>query len=735
MPAPEAVRAEVNKILSSALLQNAPRLSRFLDFVVEKTISGESESIKEYLIGVEVFQKTDFDPSTSSQVRVQARNLRDKLAEYYQTDGRADSLLIELPKGSYVPTFRPRNTRNAPTPEAVRVAHPVRRESESPRSSVQAQSKRAALRLGGAALTIAIGFAYWVFRPLPQPTLRQTRPLTHDGFEKRGPMLTDGTRLYLTERRGHRWLLVSVLLGGGETSVVPLPVAAVQVSDISRDGGRFLGWDTSGDSSRMITWPVTGGPPDYTGVTGGSWATWSPDGARIAYVDENNRLMIVGPNTNGPREISASVSGLYWWPEWTPDSKTLRFSLQGAKSQTYSLWEVDADRGKPYRLLSGWAEAPVRISPAGWTFQASYSFISSLGPVVPPPDRSERGDRPDVWIMRETCGMAFWRCRKPLPLAIGGARYYALLPNRDGRSIFAIGIQSAWHLERSDRRSGAFFPYLSGQAATDLDFSKDGKSVVYTRVPDYTLWRSNADGSDERQLTSAAMLGESREPHWSPDGAEIAFLGVSRSQHYKAYVIAAGGGFPKPLVEGDGEEGVPTWSPDGKSLVWGDPLNRRAPPEMLIHKLDINTSQVTNLPDSSGLWTPRWSPDGRYVAALAVDALTGDVQSQYPGAKFRPPGLWLFNVGTGRWACLVPRLHIDQVRWAQNSRVLYFSIMGKDPGIYQVQVTGGDAAERILGLSGLSSESEWAGMTPDGSPLVARSFNVQEVYAIDFVWR
>jgi hypothetical protein len=102
----EEVDAELQRILSSAAFRNAPRHCRFLSFVVRRTLSGEADSIKEYLIGLEVFDRpSDYDPSADPIVRAEARRLRSRLIEYYNTEGKLDPVHIELPKGGYVPVF------------------------------------------------------------------------------------------------------------------------------------------------------------------------------------------------------------------------------------------------------------------------------------------------------------------------------------------------------------------------------------------------------------------------------------------------------------------------------------------------------------------------------------------------------------------------------------------------------------------------------------------------------
>ena len=107
-PDPEAVRAHLAKIAASSEFVKAERLCRFLRFTVEARLNGQEDQIKEYVLGREVFDRNGtYDPRVDPIVRVEARRLRTRLEEYYRATGRADSLRIEFPKGSYVPVIRP----------------------------------------------------------------------------------------------------------------------------------------------------------------------------------------------------------------------------------------------------------------------------------------------------------------------------------------------------------------------------------------------------------------------------------------------------------------------------------------------------------------------------------------------------------------------------------------------------------------------------------------------------
>jgi serine/threonine-protein kinase len=105
----QPIRDQLARILASATFQQGDRLKRFLSFIVLEAIAGRQNELKEYVIGVQVFGKEDsFDPRTDPIVRVQARRLRAKLVTYYREEGRADELIVDLPKGGYAPVFKRR---------------------------------------------------------------------------------------------------------------------------------------------------------------------------------------------------------------------------------------------------------------------------------------------------------------------------------------------------------------------------------------------------------------------------------------------------------------------------------------------------------------------------------------------------------------------------------------------------------------------------------------------------
>jgi len=108
--APADIRNAVDRVRKSRTVGSSERLTEFLNFVVEASLNGEH--LKETTIGVSVFGcKPDYDPKADAIVRSQAWRLRLKLKEYYAGEGADDPVIIDLPKGHYVPVFTVRNTQ------------------------------------------------------------------------------------------------------------------------------------------------------------------------------------------------------------------------------------------------------------------------------------------------------------------------------------------------------------------------------------------------------------------------------------------------------------------------------------------------------------------------------------------------------------------------------------------------------------------------------------------------
>src|SRR5579871_1882376 len=124
-----AIREQLARVVNSPGFISSARLCRFLTHIVNRTIDGEIDSLKELSIAMDVFDRTsEYDPNIDAIVRVEARRLRAKLKAYYEDGlGADDPVLIGLRPGSYVPVFRWLDAQPRKDREATEAASPPRR--------------------------------------------------------------------------------------------------------------------------------------------------------------------------------------------------------------------------------------------------------------------------------------------------------------------------------------------------------------------------------------------------------------------------------------------------------------------------------------------------------------------------------------------------------------------------------------------------------------------------------
>jgi len=275
---------------------------------------------------------------------------------------------------------------------------------------------------------------------------------------------------------------------------------------------------------------------------------------------------------------------------------------------------------------------------------------------------------------------------------------------------------------RYDAKCHQFTPYLGGISADEAAFSKDGEWACYLAYPEDTLWRSKLDGSQKLQLTVPPM--GILLPRWSPDAKRIVFMGQMPGKAWKIYIVSADGGTPRQLIMDERNEADPQWSPDGNKILFGrwgaaglpEPGQTKA-----LHLFDLTTNQVSTLPGSEGLYSPRWSPDGRYVVALDMEMLK----------------VTLFDFTTGRWGELaVFKGGVGSPEWSRDGAciLVYGTLAEGDDGIYRVRLSD-RKVERVVSSKELGPRSGfggWFGLPPDNSLLVLRDHRTTEVYALDW---
>jgi eukaryotic-like serine/threonine-protein kinase len=568
----------------------------------------------------------------------------------------------------------------------------------------RAQRRWGATALAGAGILLAAlaAIAYLRGRPTPAPRVLRTVQLTNTNLPKTD-MVTDGSRLYFIQNQSR---LSQTGVAGGET----FPIATsmedtgfANIFDISPDGSALLMNTARGTSLDGPLWevPVIGGTARRVGELSGHAGTWSPDRQKIAYA-KGNDIFVARSNGSEPSRL-LGIGGTASDLRWSPDGAMLRFTLNDPKTNARSIWEVSATGSKLRALLDGWNSTPNECC-GNWTADGTYFVFQAV-----------RDGTANLWALREAESFFHGAAGQPTQLTTGPMNVGGPVPSRDGNKIFAQGWQPRGELVRYDRKSGQIEPYLSGVSAMGLDFSHDGKWVAYNDATDGSMWRSRTDGSEKLKLVSPPMLAYL--PRWSPDDKQLAFFGHPPGEPWQLYAMAAGGGAPEVLYRSGINLADPNWSPDGKSLVFGEnSLNNQG---SAIYILDLKTRKATKIEGSDGLYSPRWSPNGKYIAAIPLDSLK----------------LMIFDLGSRKWTS-VAEMFVAYPSWSRDGRYVYFDgIVNSEEGYYRVEVSD-HKLERIFSMKGFQAAGgafgNWSGIAADESPLLVRDASIQEIYALDW---
>ncbi len=225
------------------------------------------------------------------------------------------------------------------------------------------------------------------------------------------------------------------------------------------------------------------------------------------------------------------------------------------------------------------------------------------------------------------------------------------------------------------------------------------------------------DGSDLRQLTFPPL--QVFLPRWSPDGSEIAFYAHAPGLPDEVYLVSAQGGTPEKLTSGKQNDLDPNWSPNGASLIFERSAwkVREAHRPTSICILNVKTRRISTLPGSVGMVSPRWSPNGRYVAAMPADS----------------SGLMLFSFATRKWTELL-QMNIGYPNWSADSKYIYFDRFDKPWGIERLRLRD-DKVKTVASVARrkhLWTLATWTAPAPDGSPMLLRDASLQEIYAVEW---
>jgi len=159
-----ALQGGVERVLQSETFRNAPSSRRLLRYLADHSLAADSGPLKEYTIGVDAFGKpADYDPRIDSTVRIQIGRLRQKLVEYYKSEGKDDEIVVDLPRGRFKLVCEVRTEQPANTPDLEPIAMAIPAEEEIPQPAGDRRWRIAALALAaGLAVVLVAGVWQWV---------------------------------------------------------------------------------------------------------------------------------------------------------------------------------------------------------------------------------------------------------------------------------------------------------------------------------------------------------------------------------------------------------------------------------------------------------------------------------------------------------------------------------------------------------------------------------------------
>ena len=374
---------------------------------------------------------------------------------------------------------------------------PVEAAPESP-SAVPTRSKLSRRWwIWGAAVTFFGGFfVVWHFWPR-EAQLLSIRQLTHEGIYSPFAPLTDGNLVYFNRAIGSTQVIASIPMNGGNATPVPLPFTPAELLAISPARRSLLLFDPP--QQQLWEFDLTTQALRPVAVPQGlkiSEAAWDPEGRRLAisYYD----ALTVFDSSYPAGAIRLRLPGYVGLSGWDPRGSSLRFVTADGKTDTTRSWEL---RGNDRA-----ARPRPRLSPN--PFEGGGSWSSDGRFFAYHAGRSGM-HRSQLWL---------WDAEREhsYPLTADSMEWHGPSWVPGTHTILALAGHAQAQLVTlpSPSVAAGFRPVLPAVPAHEVEYSRDGHWMAYTRYPEQALWQSRPDGTDARQLTQPEI--EAHQPHWSP---------------------------------------------------------------------------------------------------------------------------------------------------------------------------------------------------------------------------
>jgi eukaryotic-like serine/threonine-protein kinase len=637
-----SVRSALESVISSNAFVSSKRCQDFLRLIVEHTLAGDIDSLRERMIGVEMFGRpVDYDTSNDAVVRVRATEVRKRLAQYYSEVDPAPVIRIELPPGSYVPEFHwssQATIKDEPAKIGPAPHPPVARRS------------RSALLVILALVVIASLVVVWL------RTRTNIKPINAVQLSLGMP---EGVKLH---RNWHPFEQIAISPDGrtlafaatdasGQSSLWVRPLSAADAQRLDQTEGALLPF-WSPDSEFIGFWAGgklkkvrrTGGVPEIIyAVPEIAQGAWGPDGTILFAKAVNSPILRIPPSGGAATPVTSLLPGQVsqMWVQFLPDGRHFIYLART------SLTNADPEAKIYAQALDGGSSAALLATQSRGVAVPDYLLFAQ--------DQNLFAQRMDWGSLR--------KIGEPSLLT----RNVAASPAYLGTSEFT-----------ASQTGVLIYGTAEGSSFDELKwYSRDG-SVIGSLEPII----------DYQQFTL------------SPDGKHLALNSFHQHATGSLWLIDLASNTTTPLTTDPHAQSDPVWSPDSRYVAFNLLPNGGSDPPFLVQKIEIGTQQPQPIYDGNERhWVEDWSPDGQFLLThdtktFSIIPVTGNSKPKavYSSAFIKDefhlsPDGQLIAYGenrTGKWEVFVasyPSFHyIRQVsvaggaqpRWRGDSRELFF---------------------------------------------------------------
>ena len=639
----DAVLSHLQRVLSSTPFRQAERSAELLRYLVERSLSGTGDRVKEYTIGMEVLGRgKDFDPRTDPIVRAEASRLRGRLERYYAGEGESDMVVIELPKGTYVPRFYSRSLPSAAP-------------SDEDRPHRQVRSYRRPIFwgvVGGLGILGAFAAGAWSTRSPSadrEPATRLAVQLQSDeviasDVETDVVIAPDGSRVVFVsiDSLGLAHLRVRRFDG---SAPIDLPGTTGARGPFWSPDSRWIGFWAAGQLRKIA---ADGGSPvvlsDAPDLLG---ASWGDDGTIVAALDVTQRLWRVDASSGAKRvpivDLTARNAAPRW-PQVLPGGKYVLYTAFTGLGVDQANIEVAPLAGGPPRVLVKGGTFGRYVAPHHLTFVNQGTLyavrfdprsLETRGPNVPVIDsvaysttfgyaQFSAAANTDVAIYRPAVSSGALIVARidsagrqtPLLDSPGLLGWPALSPDGQRLALAVVesgvaGLSMFTDLNGRPRRAWNVPGYDSPV------WTRDGRQLVARG--DHGIVSLSASGAAPRSLIDSPKISVP----WSfaPDDRRIAFAVMDSATAFDLWTAPldkAGdtirAGNPTPILRSRFYEVYPAISPDGRWLAYVS--DESGSPEVYVRSLADSSVKVSIGP---GGRVPRWSRSGQRLFFTTVD--------------------------------------------------------------------------------------------------------------------